>query len=79
LASASSVSTNTRLREKHAASLSRMRGVKLPIRSRCVPSRSHSPRTSGASASVAQLTMSACSTALRRSVAAWASKPSARH
>ncbi|CPJ62072.1 Uncharacterised protein [Bordetella pertussis] len=79
LVGASSVSTYTDVPAKHCGSVSFISGVKLPIRSRCTPGRSHSPRTSGSVDKVAQLTMSACPTAACRSVAACASKPCSRN
>ena len=66
---------NTRARRTASSSASRIAGVKPPIRSRCVPGRSHSPRTSGSRDRVAHETISACRTAAARSVTASAPMP----
>ena len=55
-----------------------MAGVKLPMRSTCVPGRSHSALMSGVVASVAQLMTSAQAHDEPRSSATLASTPSPR-
>ena len=75
---ASLVSTNSLAPAKQASSASRILGVKLPIKSRWLPGLSQAPWTTGAVASVAQLTTSARATAAARSLATLASKPPSR-
>ena len=57
---ASLVSTKTEVSLNNSLSLSRMVGLKLPIRSTCVPACTQSHRINGSVERVAQLTMSFC-------------------